>query len=217
MTNESALGNQVEYWDKVAKAKTFSLPVNLPLLNTHLNLESKILDYGCGYGRTCQELAAFGYSGITGVDSSPEMVQRARQMHPALRFDVGTAANLPYAGQAFDAVLLVAVLTCIPRDDDQRSMVHALKRVLRVGGMLYIVDYVLQTDERNQQRYSQFVEEFGTYGVFRLEEGGVFRHHTIDWIKALLAGFEPVDISYADVKTMNGHPARAFQYLCQKR
>ena len=210
--NDIESGNQAQYWDRVAWAKTFTLPVNLPLLRTHLPLDSKILDYGCGYGRTCQELAACGYSTITGVDSSSEMIRRARQMNPGLRFDVHTASDLPYAENTFDAILLIAVLTCIPAGEDQRSLVGTLKRVLRPAGILHVVDYVLQTDERNRQRYARYADEFGVYGVFRLEEGGIFRHHSLDWIKVLLADFELVDLSFVDVRTMNGHPARAFQY-----
>ena len=208
--------NQVEYWNKVAKDKTFTLPVNTSKLLTHLPLESKILDYGCGYGRTCLELSSFGYSNIIGVDSSPEMIQRAQQTYPSLRFEINTANELHYADDAFDVILLIGVLTCIPSNEDQRNLINALSRILRVGGILYVVDYILQPDKRNQQRYTHYADEFGLYGVFRLEEGGVFRHHSIDWVKVLLKNFEIIDLSYVDVRTMNGHPARAFQYFCRK-
>jgi SAM-dependent methyltransferase len=216
MSDESELGNQVTYWDKAASAKTFSLPIDLPFLQNYLPLESKILDYGCGYGRVCEQLAEFGYPHVIGVDSSSEMIGRARQMHPTLQFDVGTAAGLPYKAGAFNAILLVAVLTCIPTDEDQRRLIATLGRLLVSGGILYVVDYLLQPDERNQQRYARYTTEFGTYGVFRLEEGGVFRHHSLDWVKTLLADFAPIDITYVDVVTMNANPAKAFQYCCRK-
>jgi SAM-dependent methyltransferase len=207
------LDNQVGYWDEVAWDKTFSLPIDLPLLQAHLPLDSRILDYGCGYGRVCQALVAGGYSQVVGADSSAEMVQRARRMHPGLRFDVLTGPGLPYADGSFDAALLVAVLTCIPSDEGQRSLIATLERALRVGGILYIVDYVLQEDERNQRRYAQYADEFGTYGVFRLLEEAVFRHHSMGWIASLMAGFEELDVAYSEVTTMNGNPARAFQWL----
>jgi len=211
------LDNQVGYWDKVAWDKTFMLPIDLAWLQAHLSLDSKILDYGCGYGRVCSELAACGSPQVVGVDSSVEMVQRARRVHPGLQFDVLAESGLPYADGSFDAVLLVAVLTCIPSDEGQRSLIGALERVLRPGGVLYAVDYVLQEDERNRRRYVQYADEFGTYGVFRLPEGAVFRHHSMDWIASLLAGLEVLDVAYPEVTTMNRNPARAFQVLARKR
>ncbi|MFZ6027689.1 MAG: class I SAM-dependent methyltransferase [Chloroflexota bacterium] len=212
----SDAGRQTAYWDSVAEAKTFSLPVDLPLLNAYLPLESKILDYGCGYGRVCQQLAEFGFSRPVGVDSSAEMIRRARQINPQLSFEVGAAADLPYPAGTFDAILLIAVLTCIPSDEAQKQLIASLGRLLRLGGILYIADYPLQTDERNRQRYVRHTDEFGTYGVFRLDEGGIFRHHAIDWITHLLADFATIDITYVDVLTMNGHTARAFQYCGKK-
>jgi SAM-dependent methyltransferase len=211
------LDNQVGYWNEVARDKVFTHRINLPLLQTHLPLDSRILDYGCGYGRVCHDLATCGYSEIVGADSSAEMIQRGRQMYPELQFDVLTGSGLPYDDCSFDAVLLIAVLTCIPSDEGQRGLIAVLKRVLRVGGILHISDYVLQEDKRNQQRYEQYAGEFGTYGVFRLPEGAVFRHHSMDWIKSLMSGFEVLHMSYPEVTTMNGHSARAFQCLCRKR
>jgi hypothetical protein len=83
--------------------------------------------------------------------------------------------------------------------------------------VLYAVDYVLQEDEHNRRRYVQYADEFGTYGVFRLPEGAVFRHHSMDWIASLLAGLEVLDVAYPEVTTMNRNPARAFQVLARKR
>jgi len=213
------LDNQNDYWNKVAWEKSFSLPVNLSLLQTHLALDSKILDYGCGYGRVSQELVTSGYSEIVGLDSSVEMIQRGRQLYPKLRFDLldGEGAELPYDDTFFDAVLLIAVLTCIPSDKGQQNLIAELKRVLRPGGILYTSDYTLQKDERNRQRYGEYAARFGRHGVFQLPEGAVFRHHSMEWIKLLLADFETLSILYPRVITMNGHEARAFQYLCRKR
>jgi hypothetical protein len=109
--------------------------------------------------------------------------------------------------------MLVAVLTCIPSDNGQQSLISALRRVLKPGGLVYVVDYVLQGDERNQKRYREAAEGLGPFGVFSLPEGAVFRHHTMVWIHTLLADFQTLDIAYPKVTTMNGNSARAFQYL----
>ena len=207
------INNQVDYWNKVAQEKEFTHPINIALLQTHLSLSSKILDYGCGYGRVCQKLSEAGYTNIVGVDSSSEMIQRGRELYPELSLEVLPNSGLDYPDNYFDAVLLIAVLTCIPTDAGQQNLLTDLTRILRPKGMIYISDYVLQDDERNQQRYQRNMEEFGTYGVFRLPEGTIVRHHSTEWIRTLTSSFETVDLVYPEVVTMNGHRAKAFQYL----
>jgi hypothetical protein len=71
------------------------------------------------------------------------------------------------------------VFTCIPRDEDQRLLMAEVFRLLAPGGVVYVSDFLLHSDERNLLRYRKHCERFGTFGVF--EEGGaVFRHHTLE-------------------------------------
>jgi len=214
MTN---IDNQVDYWNKVAWDKEFTHTLNLAWLGKHLSRDSRILDYGCGYGRLCQELARAGYRNVVGLDSSAEMIQRGRQQYPGLPLEVLPPAGLDDPAGSVDAVLLVAVLTCLPTDAGQQALLKTLESVLRPGGLLYISDYLLQPDERNQQRYRQYADEFGTYGVFRLPEGAVVRHHTRHWVDILTAAFERLELVELDVVSMNGNPAKGFQYLGRKR
>ena len=141
------------------------------------------------------------------------MIQRGRELYPVLSLEVLPNSGLAYPQHSFDAVLLISVLTCIPTNTGQQALLATLQHILRPKGLLYISDLVLQEDERNQARYQRDQEEFGTYGIFRLPEGTVVRHHAIEWIAALTSGFETLDMIYPEVFTMNGHAAKAFQYL----
>ncbi len=211
------INNQVAYWDAVAWEKEFMHPVNLPLLQGHINFESRILDFGCGYGRICRELERAGYKNVTGVDSSAEMIQRGRRQYPGLHLEALPASGPAYPRNAFDAIFLVAVLTCIPGDGGQRKLVHDLDAILRPGGIIYISDYLVQPDSRNVERYQKYAEKYGTYGVFELPEGAVVRHHSVEWMDELMHAYEKLDLSFLDVVTMNGNAAKAFQYLARKR
>ena len=68
----------------------------------------------------------------------------------------------------------------------------------------------------------QFAERVGGYGTFELPDGVVLRHHRMEWIKTLTEGgvggklLKKLSLSQMDVKTMNGHQARAFQYFGRK-
>jgi SAM-dependent methyltransferase len=114
-------------------------------------------------------------------------------------------------------VLLFAVLTCIPDDEDQHQIVAELARVLRPGGLLIVSDYLLQNDPRNVTRYEEFASESGVYGTFRLSDGGIVRHHSQEHMSELLSGFNTKDWITIDAKTMNGNPARVTQIWGTKK
>lgn len=211
----SDLDSQVAYWDDAAATKAFTHPVHLPWLDG-VSRHAAILDYGCGYGRTMALLEQHGFESLAGVDISPAMIARARDLHPAMQFAVlDRPPTLASPDASVEAVLLFAVLTCIPGDDAQRALVGELARVLKPGGLLYISDLLVQDDERNRRRYTD-AERYGTYGVFETGDGAVCRHHPREWFPSLLAGFETVDTRDVTVATMNGHESAGIQLLVRK-
>ena len=212
----SDLDSQVAYWNAAATTKTFTHPVHLPWLDG-VDRRAAILDYGCGYGRNMALLEQHGFERLAGVDTSPAMVAKARDQHPAMQFAVlDTPPTVAAPDASVDAVLLFAVLTCIPGNDAQRALVGELARILKPGGLLYISDLLLQDDERNRHRYADGAEHYGTYGVFETADGAVCRHHSREWFASLLAGFETVGSRDVTVATMNGHRSAGSQLLVRK-
>jgi hypothetical protein len=53
--------------------------------------------------------------------------------------------------------------------------------------------------------------------VFDLPEGVTVRHHDPRWLEALTQDFDTLALDQIDVQTMNGHPARGFQWFGLKR
>ena len=211
------LDRQKAYWDSVAEKKTFTHPVAMDLLTRLAPLDAPLLDYGCGYGRSCAELADAGFTNVTGVDISLEMIRRGRSLYPNLNLQEIDGRRLPFPDSSFCACLVLAVLTCIPTDRGQIDLVAELHRVLKPGGILYVSDYPLQEDQRNRTRYDRFQKEFGTYGIFRLSDGGVVRHHPMPWIHSLLSGFAITEEKVIAVSTMNGNTAEIFQIMAKKK
>ena len=70
------IDNQKEYWDQVAEVKTFTHPIDLELLSTFLNKQSRIVDFGCGYGRIVKQLVDCGFENVCGFDTSKELIAR---------------------------------------------------------------------------------------------------------------------------------------------
>ncbi|MES2649137.1 MAG: methyltransferase domain-containing protein [Bacteroidota bacterium] len=211
------INNQKEYWNKVAGFKTFTHPLDAELLEKYFFKSDKLLDYGCGYGRITAELYRYGFTNITGVDTSVELIKRGKINNVDLNLRVIENSNtLPFENGSFDAVILFAVLTCIPLNEGQKKLVASLYSKLATGGRIYISDYYLQENREEVNAYENYNNDAKNYGVFSLEEGATFRHHTKAWIKELFKDFEFIKEKEIEVKTMNGHVAKAFQLIIKK-
>jgi SAM-dependent methyltransferase len=211
------MDDQRAYWERVAAEKTFTHPVNERWLGVWVPRSGRILDYGCGYGRTLNDLARRGFENAVGVDFSGTMIERGRRAFPKL--DLRVIDNLPLAepDAAFDAVLLFAVLTCIPADEDQNQLVAELRRMLKPGGVLYISDMPLQPDARNLTRYAAGEGRFGMRGVFETDDGAIVRHHPLQHFDGLLVGFDRLAVESIPLTTMNGHAVAGLQILARRR
>ncbi|HPU53081.1 MAG TPA: class I SAM-dependent methyltransferase [Burkholderiaceae bacterium] len=144
--------DQSPYWDRSTSSKSFAHPLDLDRFVQRVPRDAAVLDYGCGHGRLCHALSQRGYHRVLGVDSSSAMIQVARANHPGLDFSVVQSGELPFPDASFGAVLLFAVLTCIPSSADQARLMADVHRVLRPGGCLVISDYPLQTTASNATR-----------------------------------------------------------------
>ena len=211
------MSSPVDYWNRVASEKRFSHPLNLEWLRRAPNSTSPlIVDCGCGYGRTLNELKQTGFTNVVGVDFSIAMLSRCRETCTDPLLICNDGRSLPLKSNSIDVVLLFAVLTCIPDSTEQRNQIAEVHRILKPNGLIYISDLLINTDERNRERYEQDAARYNCYGVFELPEGVVVRHHQKEWIDELTSSFEPVEFNRFEVKTMNGNNSAAFQYLGRK-
>ena len=208
--------SRISYWDSVADEKRFSHPLHLDWLARYSNQQARILDYGCGYGRTLVDLSEAGFQNLVGVDFSAAMLTRVRVAVPGPGLVRNDGISLPFRNDSFDAVLLFAVLTCIPDGTEQRLLLAEAGRVLRPRGLLYLSDVLVNNDRRNRERYEQYAETYGCYGVFELPEGVVVRHHQREWIAEITSLFQQLEYEPFTVTTMNGNASAAFQYLGRK-
>ena len=93
---------------------------------------ARLLDAGCGSGRTLDELTRYGR--VSGVDLSPEAVAYARRRgHDDVR--VARVEELPFEDATFDVVTCLDVVEHTP---DDRATLAELRRVTRPGGLLLV-------------------------------------------------------------------------------
>ncbi len=214
----NVLLTQKEYWNKVAEEKELTTPLQIEIFKKYVPGKARILDVGCGYGRTLHELSSSGYTLLTGVDISEKMIARGRRQHPQLNLKKYEGARLPFADDSFDAVLLSAVLTCILDNDGQERLLDEIHRVLQNDGVVYINDFLLNSDWRNIERYRRYEKKYENYGTFELREGVAFRHHSRTRIEELTSCFTPIIVESIMYTTMNGNRSKGLYYLgrCRK-
>lgn len=138
------------------------------------------LDAACGTGRIAAVLSERGHQ-VLGVDSSPEMLDRARVRVPGGEFRLGELSRLPVADDDVDLVVCCLALTHVP---DLRPVMAEFARVLRPGGNLVISDIHHERVARGSVPSVRLPD--GTPG--RLE---TYRHPVGDYLRAALpAGFQ---------------------------
>ncbi len=206
---------QKEYWDGVAKDKEFSTPFQAEEFAKYITKDSMILDVGCGYGRTLDQLYTMGYSNLHGIDFSVNMIERGKKQFPHLDLQVQKSSKIECEDNSVDAIILFAVLTCIINNDEQIALIEEIRRVLKPNGILYINDFLLNTDNRNQERYEKYKDKY-TYGVFELPEGAVLKHHSTEYIEKLVNQFQKQAFEHLTFTTMNGNKSNGFYYIGKK-
>ena len=99
---------------------------------------ARLLDCGCGYGRTLEALRQLGYEHIRGVDISEEQVAYARKELGLS--DVHCADGITFLrsnGDCYDVILLLDVLEHLSVDDSV-ALLSAAKSRLAPNGVLII-------------------------------------------------------------------------------
>jgi SAM-dependent methyltransferase len=121
-----------------------------------LPARSRILDAGCGSGRTMAELVRYGE--VSGIELNPDAAGLARgrglgEVH------VGRLEQLPWEDGVFDLITCLDVIEHVP--DDVAALAE-LRRVARPGGFLLVTVPAYQAlwsrhDEHNHhfRRYSR--------------------------------------------------------------
>ena len=105
------------------------------LARVNLSDPTAIVDIGCGSGNSTQVLCQrWPEAQITGLDSSPEMIEKARRAYPQQDWVLADAASWQ-PETPFDLVFSNATLQWIP-DHDQ--LVPALFAQVREGGALAV-------------------------------------------------------------------------------
>ena len=157
---------QQEAWDRLYGAQGRLWRGITDLGWTDIAPGMKVLDLGCGNGKTAAALLESG-ADVTGLDFSSEAVASCERLFGAkAEFLQGDVRTLPFPDEAFDRVLAFHVLEHLSEEDFPRGLSEAA-RVLRKGGRLYLKCFAEEDmrssgrkeDVRNGIRYRYLSEE----------------------------------------------------------
>jgi len=96
----------------------------------------KVLDVGCGDGRSFDDLLYAGGE-LYGVDISPEMLKLAKKRHSNVQLYETDAINLPFEDDSFDVVTAFFFIVHIK---DLESVFDEIYRVLKPGGSFILTN-----------------------------------------------------------------------------
>ena len=112
--------------------------------------DTTLLDVGCGIGGTARFLASTFGCAVTGVDLAPNYVAVARELtewtglNDRVRFEVGSALEMPFDGDTFDGAVQFHVGMNI---DDKKKLCDEVFRVVRPGGRFGLYDIMRTSDD----------------------------------------------------------------------
>ncbi|MBP1996913.1 class I SAM-dependent methyltransferase [Paenibacillus eucommiae] len=133
-----------------------------------LQAGSKVLEVGCGTGRTACLLAEQGCE-VTALDIRPEMLDKARiraqTLELTVRFVEGDACSLPFEEGEFDIVLVESVTNFT----DTSKAVSEYNRVLRPGGKLFDRE-VIRWKKMPAKAERALCDFYGVKGLLSMEE-----------------------------------------------
>jgi len=139
-------------WEEMKKKILGSLALNAEIIR-RIPASAIVADLGCGTGDLLQALAGRAEK-VIGVDSSPEMIRRARsrfsRKNGSVDVRMGEFEHLPLADREADSAICNMVLHHLP--EPGRGILE-VERILRSGGRFVLTDFSVHNSEIMRTKY----------------------------------------------------------------
>lgn len=149
-----------------------------------LGPEHSALEFGCGMGDSCEYVASRFGCRVTGIDLSPQQIERARERHAessGLDFVEADVLNWE-PPHHYDAVYFLEMLPII---QDCRPLLAKLHSWLRPGGALTMTDFVAGSYLSDDERAFLWQED-------SIADNLPFKAHRLAMIRGV--GFQDLDV-----------------------
>ncbi len=183
-------GSQADSWEKFYKEHKRPWR-GMGKITLDIEPGSKVLDIGCGNGKTTSALISMGMD-VAGLDFSPTAVDHCvKTFEGKAKFVVAESDDIPFADRSFDAVTAVHILEHL--DDGQlEGTVKEISRVLVPGGYVFVRSFAVG-DMRSEG------------GSESTRGNGIrYRYYTVEEMEDIFKGFEIVRSERKDETTRFG-------------
>jgi len=99
-------------------------------------LRGKVLDAGCGYGRASEWIEDY-----TGIDFSPDFIEKAKELYPDKDFRIADLKDLPFKDKEFDWAFCISVKKMIQANLGEDIWDIMEKELKRVAKKVLILEY----------------------------------------------------------------------------
>ena len=121
--------------------------------------ERTVLDFGCGYGRFTRDLADMTRGAATGVEPVKDLLEMAPP-HEGVEYRWMEEGRVPASDNQMDVVWVCLVLGGL-KGDSLGTAIHEIDRVLKQGGLLFIIENTSEKDAVSHWAFRRF-EEYKT-------------------------------------------------------
>lgn len=161
---------------------------------------AEVLDAGCAFGRDTEFIKTKGFN-VRGVDLSPALISRAKELSPGTDFAVKDIRATGFGNGQFDGVWCNATLLHL-KDEDIAKALKEFCRILKPDGILAVS---LKKGSGTQQ----FVENFSSNSerFFNFQTHETFLAHLTN------AGLKEVAWHYLNERERYGQDKRDLDWL----
>jgi ubiquinone/menaquinone biosynthesis C-methylase UbiE len=199
------MGQYLHAWEKQYRTggRLWTGYYSTTWIEKRLRRNSRVLDVGCGNGKTLMPLVKKKYD-VVGLDVSETALnileETLKKSGIYIQLVLGDAVAFPFHDGCFDAVICNYVLTHL-LDKDRIKAVNEIRRVLKNNGFLFME--VFSADDFRYGKGKKIEEN-----SFLRKDGIIYHYFTYDEIKNLLKDFQILELK----KIVKGRTIQGVRY-----
>lgn len=133
-TNPNTLERMNEHYSKFHPENERYNDWMMPSLKHIMQTTGKILEVGCGFGKTLNEISSLTDAHLFGIELSSVAVLKAAKYYPEIAFKVEDCEQMTYQNM-FDMVICSQTLEHV---DNPKACILKMKEAVKPGGWLYL-------------------------------------------------------------------------------
>jgi len=142
--------------------------------------ETKILDIGCGTGRTTHVFERMGFN-VVGIDLTKAFVNHAQTFAPEADFIAGDACSLPFRDETFQyACFSYNGIDDISPEENRYKALREIHRVLNPGGIFIFSSRNLFSTYALRSFDWTGVRQFVDFWTQNIRQGRLFSQYKLD-------------------------------------